>query len=103
VKEISNAFDLYWNSRPTIAITDVAHQRPSEQELAAIRGGLRMVGGANINLRKKRPPERICIATQGRIAAREDRRTARKGARRVRRAARKIGLAKRILIRSAGI
>jgi putative cardiolipin synthase len=40
VKEVSNAFDLYWNSRPVIAVTDVAHQRRAAQELAAIREGL---------------------------------------------------------------
>jgi putative cardiolipin synthase len=40
VKEVSNAFDLYWNSRSAIAITDVAHQRPVEQELAEIRKAL---------------------------------------------------------------
>jgi putative cardiolipin synthase len=40
VKEISDAFDLYWNSRPVIAITDVAHRQPAPETLAVMRNAL---------------------------------------------------------------
>jgi putative cardiolipin synthase len=40
VKQVSDAFDLYWNSRPVIAITKVAHRQPAPEALPGIRNGL---------------------------------------------------------------